>query len=588
MDATLITLASTLVTAVTVAYLENNIRELETRLENGLTSRYYTDRYDKIEDPYDAQKLAALRCFVYLYQRNDVWVHLAAPMQSGKTGVMVTLTRLVMQHDSLLNVDPERMFVFTGMSDNDWRTQTKGRFPIHIRPNIYHRSGIKRICESLRRLRKDGNLHNVLLFIDESHIATNKDNTPRMIYDTLIDLCPRERWAENNIRIVTVSATDPAKVITIREEDGFPSRVVRLDTTQDYQSIETLVRDGRMRPISGNAHTETAINLMRSVIAGYSTPRYHIIRAQHNKSEQTRAALEAAFPEAAFKSYDSNSRGTAHDEADSAELIDINNMLETAPIQHTFIIIKNAFYAAKTLEDKHVGVLYDRQTDNDAAVLQGLAGRACGYGKRRDTVVFTVESAIERYLKTWRALCLNVGDMNVAVEGEGYAAAAKVMNLSLGNNNNIRVAENEFNPNIATGHPEPEVPNVRQQSEYGPQIPVIVEMTEDDFATIPTAHNKPAKIQSVLAILGRTNPELALKLSGYACNEITAPREAGSVSYKNHIQVAVRCATEREPCSVTISREDKLSGRVWNCFIDKHHAPKRLCFVYVNPPTPAV
>lgn len=581
MDATLITLASTLVNAVTMAYLENNIHELETRLENGLTSRYYTDPFDTIEDPYPAQRLAALRCFVYLYQRNDVWVHLAAPMQSGKTGVMVTLTRLVMQHRSQLNVDPRRMFVFTGMSDNDWRTQTKGRFPTHIRPNIYHRSGIKRICESLRKLRGDGNLRNVLLFVDESHIATNKDNTPRIIYDTMIELCPREEWAENNIRIVTVSATDPAKVITIREEDGFPSRVVRLDTTEDYQSIETLVRDGRMRPISGNAQTETAIDMMRPVIAGYSTPRYHIVRAQHNKSEQTRAALETAFPEAAFMSYDSNSRSTARDEADSAELIDINNMLETAPTQHTFIIIKNAFYAAKTLEDKHVGLLYDRQTDNDAAVLQGLAGRACGYGKRRDTIVFTVESAIERYLKTWRALCLNVGDMNVAIEGEGYAAAARVMNLSLGDNN-IRVGDNEFNPNVATGHPEP-VPVVRQQSEHGPQIPVIVDTTDEEFATIPTGRNKPAKIESVLAILGRTNSELSLKLRGYTCNEITAPRETGSVSYKNHIQVAVRCATEHEICSVTISREDKLAGRVWNCFIDKHHAPKRLCFVYVNP-----
>jgi hypothetical protein len=584
MDATLITLASTLVTAVTLAYIETNIHELETRFDNGLTSAYYSDPFDVIEDPYPAQRLAALRCFVYLYQRNAVWVHLAAPMQSGKTGVMVTLSRLVMQHHSLLHVDPRRMFVFTGMSDNDWRTQTKGRFPTHIRPNIYHRSGIKRICESLRKLRGDGNLRNVLLFVDESHIATRKDNTPRTIYETLVELCPREQWAENNIRIVTVSATDPAKVITIRQEDGFPSRVVRLDTTGDYQSIETLVRDSRMRPILGNAHTETAINAMRTVITGYDSPRYHIIRAEHGKAAHTQTTLAAAFPEAAFVSYDSNSRNAARDEADSADLIDINTILETVPTRHTFIIIKNAFYAAKTLEDRYVGVLYDRQTDNDSAILQGLAGRTCGYGKSQATIVFTVQEAIERYLNTWRSLCLSIGDTNVAIDAEGYAAPARVMNLSLADDNTICVGRTEFNPGVAIDEPVPEAPAVREVSEFGPQVPVILSISDEEFATIPTTRGKPAKVESVLRILEQSHPALSAMLRGYTCNEITAPQNVGSVSYKNHIQVAVRCAAARDPCSVTISRDDKLAGSVWNCFIDKHQTPKRLCYVYVNPP----
>ena len=448
MDALLIALASTMVTAATLNYIETNIHELEARLEDGITSQYYTDPFDVIETPYPAQRLAALRCFVYLYQRNNVWVHVAAPMQSGKTGVMVTLTRLMMQN-RYLGVDPNRMFVFTGMSDNDWRKQTKSRFPAHVQRNIFHRGGVQRICESLRRLRGADNLRNVLLFIDESHIATKKDNTPRAIYDTLTQLCPRDQWAANNIRIVTVSATDPAKVITIRENDGFPCRVVRLDTTNDYQSIETLVRDRRMRPINGDAHTPTAIELMRPVIEGYDRPRYHIIRAAHGKTVHTQTALAAAFPYAAFVSYDSKSRQTAaRDETDSNDLLDINIILETPPTQHTFIIIKNAFYAAKTIKDQHVGVLYDRQTDNYSAVLQGLAGRACGYEKSVDTVVFTVENAIERYLKTWRSLCLNVGEMNIGVE-EGYANPAQVMNLVV-EEDTLRVGTDELNPLLAT------------------------------------------------------------------------------------------------------------------------------------------
>lgn len=461
MEQAIIALATTMVYAVSLAYIETNIREMETRFEGDLTTQYYTDPFDNVEDPFPAQKLAALRCFAFLYQLNTVWVHLAAPMQSGKTGVMVTLTRLIMNHVSTLGVTPTRMFVFTGMSDNDWRSQTKSRFPVHIRTNIYHKSGVKDLCAALVRLRGADNLRNILLFIDESHIATKKDHTPRRIYETLTTLCPREQWAANNIRIVTVSATDPAKVITIRTEDGLPSRVVRLDTTEEYQSIEKLVRDRRIRPINGNAHTETAINLMRPVLEGYDSPRYHIIRAAHGKAVETQDALARAFPLAGFVSYDSNSRSNTAGEAESADLLDINTLLEQQPTVHTFIIIKNAFYAAKTLEDRFVGILYDRQTDNDSAVLQGLAGRACGYGKSTDTVVFTVESAIERYLKTWRSLCLSIGNVNLNVEEEGYTTPARVMNLDV-ENTDIRVNTQELNPMLATVEAMNAVPVVPQ------------------------------------------------------------------------------------------------------------------------------
>lgn len=460
MNAAIITIATALVTAVTTAYIENNIREQQAHM-NWEAMQLYSDPFDVMDDPYPAQKLAALRCFRFMYHTNTnkVWIHLAAPMQSGKTGVMVTLTRLVMQHFRELRVSPDRMFVFTGMSDNDWRKQTKSRFPAHVRNNIYHRSGVARICAALRRLRGNDNLRDVLLFIDESHIATKKDHSPRMIYQTLTELCPREMWAANNIRIMTVSATDPAKVITIQENDGFACQVVRLETTEGYQSVESLVRDGRMRPIVGDAHTNTAIDLMRPVIEAYDRPLYHIIRAAHGKSSETQVALSAAFPDSAVITYDSNSRANARGEADSADLTDIDTIVANAPLQHTFVIIKNALYAAKTIHDTHIGVFYDRQTDNDSAVLQGLAGRACGYGKSHITVVFTVQNAIERYLKTWRALCLRTGAYNVILEDEtGYAIAANVMNLNV-ENNALRVNEGELNPHVAaTGEALPDRP----------------------------------------------------------------------------------------------------------------------------------
>jgi hypothetical protein len=566
MDAALVAIATALVTAVTTAYIENNIREQEAHLHGGGWG-LYTDPFDELPALHPPQTLAALRCFRLLYHINKVWVHLTAPMQSGKTGVMSALTRIVMFHNQH-NIRPDRMFVFTGMSDNEWRKQTKKRFPIHIRNNIYHRSGVSKICAGLRRLRGDGHLRNVLLFIDESHIATKKDHTPRMIYQTLTELCPRELWAENNIRIVTVSATDPAKVITIKENYGPPHQVVRLETTEGYQSIESLVRDGRIRPIAGNAHTRTAIDLMRPVIEGYDRPLYHIIRAAHGKSTETQDALTAAFPHASVITYDATSRAAANvrGEAESADLADINEILRKVPEVHTFIVIKNALYAATTMEDTHIGVLYDRQTDNDSAVLQGLAGRACGYSKSADTVVFTIQNAIERYLKTWRALCLNAPGYTVALDNaDGYTAPANVMNLAV-DENIIRVDETELNPLVATDEvlgPQP-VRNVQPRAELvhehlveffpvgaGDTIASVARRVNEWKRTTDGLHPEVKKVKfdgrTVRAIDGHRDEEgrytAALGTKVYRVRTLEQMRES-----RNNLSFNGRHAARLQPC----------------------------------------
>lgn len=139
---------------------------------------------------------------------------------------------------------------------------------------------------------------------------------------------------------------------------------------------------------------------------------------------------------------------------------------------------------------------------------------------------------------------------------------------------------------VLHGDEERYVADVRETETHGrAAVPEIVEMTEEEFATIPTGRNPVGKQRAVLAILARHNAVLAAKLAGYVCKEITAPNEMGSTSYKNHIQVAVRNWQARQPCSVTLSKEERKAGSIWNCFIDKHTTPKRLCFVYVDPAT---
>jgi hypothetical protein len=81
---------------------------------------------------------------------------------------------------------------------------------------------------------------------------------------------------------------------------------------------------------------------------------------------------------------------------------DINDLLKEAPTHHTFIILKNMFYASKTMHDAHVGVMWDRVGGKDDTNLQSLLGRACGYNKSSTTIVYTSGQTVTRYLKFWR------------------------------------------------------------------------------------------------------------------------------------------------------------------------------------------
>jgi hypothetical protein len=370
------------------------------------------------EDPFLPQLLAAQQIFIAFFLRPiaRVWVHLAAEMQAGKTGVVTTLIRLVLKNVDRLSIRPTNIFVLTGMNDNAWRKQTRDRLPKGIRANVYHNSGLTKFARAITGLARGGELSNVMVVIDESHLASSVTNRPKnLIYDQVVRLCPEEKWQENNIRFLTISATDPAKVMILRHEPT--AQVIHLLTTEYYQSVRTLNAARRIRWLEtfGDLHNEKALReLHRCITEEYSDrPFYHIIRPRANKQMAVIAALERMFPTAHVLPFDSeeNSRrrtGARGEEASvssDGDIKDINSILCDAPEKHTFVVLKNMLYAAKTLDDTHVGVLWDRMGGKDDTNLQSLLGRACGYGKSKRTVVYASRGTVENYEGFWRELC---------------------------------------------------------------------------------------------------------------------------------------------------------------------------------------
>lgn len=379
---------------------------------NGFSATLWTPEFgwsssesEASQAPHSPQLLAALQIFLWFFiaETNRTWVHLAAEMQAGKTGVVSALIRLMFANAKKVRITPDRVFILTGMSDNAWIKQTRERLPNSVRTGVAHSGGFAKIQIALRSLAADGHLENVLIIFDESHIASLERNRPnRMIYDEVARLCPRELWQERNIHFLTISATDPAKS-SICSENRSTSKVVRLLTNELYQSVESLNIAARIRynDTFGDLHDTRAITELKRAVNEYHTSLYHILRPRLGKQAKVEQLLRLAFPDCVVIPWDSTNKIRDTD-SNSSSSDDINDLLQVAPQVHTFILLKNMFYASKTMNDTNVGILWDRKGGKDDTNLQSLLGRALGYGKSKRTVVYTSKETVENYLGFWR------------------------------------------------------------------------------------------------------------------------------------------------------------------------------------------
>jgi hypothetical protein len=182
----------------------------------------------------------------------------------------------------------------------------------------------------------------------------------------------------------------------------FSARVVVLHTTPAYQSVRSLSAAGRLRKVEdyGELHVDSrSLIELKKEIGKCDSPKYHIIRCRQGKTDLVASNLATVFPACTVIPWDSSKSGG---EGSSSSQQDINDLLMTPPSAHTFILLKNMFYASKTMDDTHVGVLWDRAGGKDDTNLQSLLGRGCGYGKSQSTVIYTSGQTVQNYLTFWQ------------------------------------------------------------------------------------------------------------------------------------------------------------------------------------------
>ena len=328
------------------------------------------------------------------FSSNDL-ITLCAPPQWGKTGVSLFVSYMMARKKG---IDPNNVFFITAMSDRSWLQQTKERVLPMWRGNVYHRNTLHNLEDRLKREKID---RDILIIIDECHLANRKDFTMGKIVDSM-GLKEPEVLQQKNIKILQISATPSNTLIDAEQWSNHIKICPRFNN--NYVSFQTFLDEDRLREPHNLMTDEGCENYFSEVCFG--TPKYHFIRS-----------VSAGPTGRAVYSLTKNSlqkQCLKH----NSELIELNmtktsgqikkifHNLDKQPSKHTFILIKNMLGASKTLSDKFIGSVHEslpNEKDNSSEI-QGLPGRMCGWTKRRGSTgpqIYCQREIVENYLKLY-------------------------------------------------------------------------------------------------------------------------------------------------------------------------------------------
>jgi hypothetical protein len=316
-----------------------------------------------------------------------------ARTQSGKTGSMCAVVRTLTDTTYNRPANLDNVFIVTGLSSIEWKTQTAERIPPSIRNNVMHSNNLQELENTIK------DKTDVLIIMDEVHVAAAKTQRVDTLFKTTA-LNDPEHMREHNIRVLQYSATPNGTLYDIQTW-GTAANIILAQPGEGYVGTQQLIQQGRIRQFSGEVglHTQATQEFIQAVTS-FNTPRYHLIRINVLESVKThKISIKNIFKQKNIHDI----HVLSYECSKKTDIKNINKTLEIQPTQHTIIILKNMLRCAKTIHKTYIGVLHDRPVANthDDVVIQGLTGRITGYDTNQDTIIFTNLKSIHKYEELW-------------------------------------------------------------------------------------------------------------------------------------------------------------------------------------------
>lgn len=335
---------------------------------------------------YDNQKEVALDIVNSFMTEETYLAILIAQMQVGKTGACLATAYYMCTHpDDDKVTDMKNVVIITGLSDTEWKEQTKKSMIRSFESNVFHRGNFKdaRLIELLKTA------SNLLIIIDESHIASQVSQQMSLLLKEtrILDI---ETLQKRNIRILQVSAT-PGATLQDSIEWGSHSKVFKLKPSPRYVSFQKLHDAGRLRDVQDLSKYENVQKIAKYIEDEFTNKKYHIVRVKGSKDIETNIRKICLVKNWKIINHNSKDKWDA-------------KCLETTPSTHTFILIKDFWRASKQLCDNHIGIVHEAfvKIADASASAQGLAGRCCGNDKqlpgKGSPTIFCNLRAINQYI----------------------------------------------------------------------------------------------------------------------------------------------------------------------------------------------
>lgn len=443
---------------------------------------------------YENQEQVASEVVSIFQNRKILTVMVIAKTQSGKTGSMCATIRRLIQ-DTANPIPIDHIYIITGLSSKDWKSQTKYRMPDSIENRIFHQNELDKFSKDINGKK------NVLIIMDEVQIAAK---TSQIIYKTFkgANLLDKQYLYQNDIKIIEYTATPDGLIYDLMKWDDATRKVIS-QPGDNYVGSKELYEQGRIKQYKDlcgyNKNTgevdpkvyENIRELKDTITSKYHTPRYHIIRTPSGpRQEVTMNNFRSIFndTEYNYETYDMSS--IVDDEKNN----DINKrFLDKQPTKHTFIFIKEKLRCSITITKKFMGVLYERYTSypDDAVIIQGI--RLTGYDDNGDSICYTNIDTIKRYEQIW----------DTKFDTTRIRWTSKTTQYK----HNILTGKDTYNHPSHYEISDSDEDDVKSQNTEPRSKPIIVISVTREIAKVYAGYSKPTQMSRAIALLQYKKPE---------------------------------------------------------------------------------
>lgn len=311
--------------------------------------------------------------------------------QTGKTGCM---TALIQYYILSNNIPIDNIYIITGLSDIEWKKDTKNRMPDSINSRVFHRANLsKTFMKDIREKQ------NTLIIMDEIQIACEDKQT---IHKTFVDcgFYDLDFLLENDIKLIQFSATPDGNMNDILDWKYYSDKV-KLEPGEGHYGPEQAIEQNRVKQFKDLTNIDNVRELKQDIETNFINNRYHLVRVPNKRENKdgtnNQSKVISNIKKVFGKNYEYNKNYLKSKKAD------INDILKKQPDKKTFIFYCEILRCAKTQYKKYIGISYERYVPNpnDSSIIQGSFGRLTGYDDNGDSICYTNIASLENYIKLW-------------------------------------------------------------------------------------------------------------------------------------------------------------------------------------------